>query len=610
MKPSPYETGAWRRMFAALLLLAASLQMLRADPTVVQELTLVPGWNAVHVDVQPEVPAIEALVVGLDVDSIWTYSDTTGSPEFVQDVTEEGLQRAGWFSWVSTNRVEAFQNDLLRLQANRAYLIRLNASTNQVLRITGRPSSRPRSWTPDTLNLRGLPVDPGLPPTFLSFFRASAAHFSPGQGLVPIYRLGTNGVWAGVQPSDLVESGKAYWIHCRGGSDYLAPVAAKPFASDSLEFGTIGTELEFELANLDSSTRTLEIRDLRNPGTNALSIAVVTETGGPAWIPLPALWTRTLPGRTSSRERIAIRRQDMTADTYETVLEVVDGQGVRLLIPLVADRELSNTGSSSSGLAKSIGSRIASGLWLGLASINAVSEAHSGPLATNVSTGFTLELETNATTGIVVTNRVPNSVVRTAPSMAPTPTASEFNLPVILHVDATGTVRLLKEVIEMWRDGTTTNTPDGTTVVVVPGREVLVTDETKITGLTGILSRDGTPVGRRHSTAGFDFAENELPMAGSLAPGGTVTTTNTLSETFARNPFRHRYHPAHRRGLTIRRVLRLEVDPASTNSPPGYGDSLLVGTYRETVTGLHKTNIVASGPFRLTRVSTTAVLNQ
>lgn len=610
MKPTPSDTGAWRRLSAAVLLFAASLQTLLAVPTITQEVTLSPGWNAVHVDVQPDVPTIEDLFSGLNVDSVWTYADSTGSPEFVQDVTEEALQRAGWFSWVSTNRVESFQNDLLRLQANRAYLIKLDAATNQVLRLTGRPSSRPRPWTPDALNLRGLPVDPGLPPTFLSFFRPSAAHYSATQGLVPIYSLGTNGVWERVQPADLMEAGKAYWIQSRGGSDYLAPISARPFASDSLEFGTGQPDLELHLANLDLSPRTLEIRDLRNPGTNALSIAVATETGVPGWVPLPALWTRTLPGASSSRERVAIRRQDMESDIYESVLEVVDGQGVRLFIPVVADRELSSSSSSSGSLAKSIGSRIASGLWLGLASINAVSEAHSGPLTTNVETGFSLELTTNATSGIVVTSRVPNSVVRTAPSMAPTPTASEFNLPVILHVDSAGTVRLLKEVIEMWKDGTTTNTPDGTTVTVVPGREVLVTDESKITGLTGVFSRDGTPVGRRHSTAGFDFAENELPMSGTLAPGGTVATTNTLSETFARNPFKHRYHPAHRRGLTIRRVLRLEVDPASTNSPPGYGESLLMGTYRETVTGLHKTNIVASGSFRLTRVSTTSVLNQ
>jgi hypothetical protein len=250
------------------------------------------------------------------------------------------------------------------------------------------------------------------------------------------------------------------------------------------------------------------------------------------------------------------------------------------------------------------------GLWVGTATVNAISEAHSGPLTTNMESGFTVAVSTDPVTQIVTTNLVPNSVTRTAPSMLPTPTGSEFNLRLLLHVDASGQTRLLKEVIEMWQDGTSTNDASGNTIAVTPGRYVLLTDDSLVGQFTGVSARDGVPVGRRLSTAGFDFADHELPLAGDFAIGSSVIGTNKMSETFERNPFKHRYHPDHQKGYDITRVIGLAFNPPGTNAPPGYGERVLDGIYSETVSGLHRTNIVVSGTFRLNRIATTAVLNQ
>jgi hypothetical protein len=54
----------------------------------------------------------------------------------------------------------------------------------------------------------------------------------------------------------------------------------------------------------------------------------------------------------------------------------------------------------------------------------------------------------------------------------------------------------------------------------------------------------------------------------------------------------------------------LEFSAAPTNAPPGYNERVLQGIYRETVTGLHRTNIVTSGTFRLNRIVTTGTLNE
>ena len=60
----------------------------------------------------------------------------------------------------------------------------------------------------------------------------------------------------------------------------------------------------------------------------------------------------------------------------------------------------------------------------------------------------------------------------------------------------------------------------------------------------------------------------------------------------------------------LRRVIELELAVAApVDAPPGYGERVLDGNYRETVSGLHRQDIVVSGTFRLTRIATTAVLN-
>ena len=60
------------------------------------------------------------------------------------------------------------------------------------------------------------------------------------------------------------------------------------------------------------------------------------------------------------------------------------------------------------------------------------------------------------------------------------------------------------------------------------------------------------------------------------------------------------------------RAVSLEftaADPLGLN-PPGWGATEVGGIYRETITGLHRSVIQASGNFRLVRVLTTPTLNQ
>ena len=96
-----------------------------------------------------------------------------------------------------------------------------------------------------------------------------------------------------------------------------------------------------------------------------------------------------------------------------------------------------------------------------------------------------------------------------------------------MHVDAGGQARLLKEVTQMWKQGTTKPDPQDPSrqVVDVPGRYVWLTDPSLIPNYRGAALRDGVPVGLRLSTIAYDFPENDLPMTGAFDPAGQLEMT-------------------------------------------------------------------------------------
>jgi hypothetical protein len=186
-----------------------------------------------------------------------------------------------------------------------------------------------------------------------------------------------------------------------------------------------------------------------------------------------------------------------------------------------------------------------------------------------------------------------------------TPTADAASIRVLLHVDAAGRARLLKDVVIMQ----TYTIPNDTTSVK---RVVLVTDPTRIHQFQGVVARGGKLVGIRHGSVAFDFPRNELALVGGVGKGVACAGTIQLDPQAATNPFRHRYHPDHRSGYAIGRQFSFKFDGASTDpltEGPNYGVQRLTGTYQETVTGLHKIALRVAGVVTLDRVSSVDVLN-
>jgi hypothetical protein len=551
-----------------------------------QSIILQPGWNAVFLEVQPENNSADTVFAGLPLAGVWTPGDRFSTAEFIQSPSEATFNSGGWLAWYPAGKPESFLRNLFAVHANRPYLIRSTNSTAVTWTVAGRPSLDSFQWTPGAFTLRGLPLDPAAPPTFRNFFRHSNAHYNAATGqLNPIYRL-VGGQWTAVSANDAMRSGEAYWIWTSAASDYSGPLAVSVPIGDGLDFGEQLGELPIVIENRSSSIVTAEIRDLETSGVGVLSHRVFDPAQGIQWPELPASLGLPLAGRAKSSLRLAVRRADIVSGEHTTILQIRDGLGGRVWVPVIASTPVATAPARGQ---TANGSRLA-GLWVGTANLTGVSEAHSSN-----------------------------------PSFV-TPAASGMALRMILHVDGNGQARLLRQVIQMWRDGTYTNDSSGNLVADKAGKFVLLTDDSKIPSFRGAAVRDGREVGRRLSSVGYDFdapeTNNFVPFAGDFAIGSTLSATLSLPFDHPRNPFKHRYHPDHDNldarfaapkveSYTVSRQIRLTLasSPPDGNPGPDYGYSDIAGTYAETITGLHKNPLAVGGTFHLVRVSTLSELN-
>lgn len=568
-----------------LALLAGFLLLPPAQgQTVTQNLRLQPGWNAVFLEVVPADASPGAVLKDLPVESVWTRAEDVVSAEFIQDPSEAAFTQSGWLSWFPPTRPESFLSQLKVLQANRPYLVKLGGTTTVDLQVSGTPSYRRSAWVPDTYTLLGVSAETETPPTFREFFAASSAHYDPATGATSFvaYRL-SGGQWSRVGFDEPIQRGAAYWIYTRGASEYTGPLDVKLEAGDGLRFADTLNELKVEYKNPGKSPVTVTIEEIAGSTASALSYYQFDPAVGSVWTPINGALTLNCPAGESSSLRLAIRRKDMTQSDYASVLRAKVGTSGSILIPVTA------TGLGSLQYPEAIRRR--AGLWLGSATIDAVSEVHS------------------------------------ANPTHPTPTRSTFQLRLLVHLDASGKARLLKEVTQMWKDGTYTNNASGEKLVHQPGRYVLLTDDSLIGQFSGATLRDGAPVGRRLSSMGYDFpsrnTNNFLLLSGQFDFGKKLTGTLTMPHDAPTNPYKHRFHPDHD-NLNVRfdepavedfetsRQIELEfttAPPQGAPPSPDYGYSTIGGVYRETIGGLHKTNLFVRGGFVLNRISLVSDLN-
>ncbi len=559
-----------------------------------QNFQLQPGWNAVFLEVRPEPNDSESVFGGLPLASAWTWNPSGPKVEFIDDPEEQLAPSPQWLGYFPRPRPESILTNLFAVQANRAYLLKIEGTEPVIWSVTGVPEVQTTRWIPDAFNLVGFSVDPQQAPTFGNFLAPSPAHV--GQ---PIYRL-VNGQWEQIANpyAATIRSGEAYWVYCAGPSDYSGPLAIELEAGKSLDFGGGRETSRLRLRNLSNAPALLSLHQLASPAPIPLTILQFDpEEVETSWPSLPTNYSQPLPQQGELLIDLSPKRSAFSAPEVGTVFEIKDGFGFRRLMAVSARTAyapppfaLRGTGAGGRRLQAFDTTTVnpLAGLWVGKVSLAGVSQAQTG-------------------------------------SLTPTPVGAPFTFRILLHVDSSGTVRLLKEVVQLWKEGTRIPDPEnpGLFLVDEPGRFVLITDESLISNFEGAVLRDGQPVGYRISTVAYDYDPQTLVMSGSFAVGGGLSVAITLDAESPSNPFRHKFHPDHNNlnelytqfveeAFPVTREMSFVFDSADSTGAgeAGFGSSAMSGTYHEQISGLHRNDIVVEGRFFLTRTSAAPELNQ
>lgn len=562
-----------------------------AQPEATQTFLLQPGWNAIYLEVRPEPNDTDTVFGGLPLASAWTWNPAYPRPEFIEDPDETLIGSPAWLGYFPQPRPEAVLTNLFAVQPNRAYLLKIDGTEPVPWTVRGRPEIRDHRWVPDSFNLVGFPVDPAIPPTFSNYLAPSPAH--AGQ---PVFRL-VGGTWQQVNPAATqIRSGESYWVYCKGPSDYGGPIDIDLDTGSELDYGGALGRAEIRIRNLAAVPASIRLTQV--PGASPLPLQIFRfdpDTGQQAWPMLPTQHVESVGEKGELVLELAPKRAAFSAESGDLILEVRNGFGFKRAIAVSAKTAFAPPVFEERRRAEGRVSREAiaavnpwAGLWAGVVRVREVSQAQAG-------------------------------------SLEPTPVRDEFSFRVLIHVDGAGTVRLLKEAIQLWVDGTRIPDPEnpGFFLVDEPGHHVLVTDESLLSSFDGAVLRDGEPVGLRVSTVAYDFQQDFVVMNGSFAPGGTVAVGLVLESEAPTNPFLHRFHPDHdnldlrfanflEEAYAVSRSMEFEltpVDPLGV-SRPGYGDDEVSGIYREALSGLHRNDIAVEGVFNLRRVSGRPFLNQ
>jgi hypothetical protein len=581
-----------------------------------QTISLQPGWNVVFLEVQPQPQDCDSLFANLPVESVWGWNRKFSPVQFVQDPTTLVPTQPDWLVYLPPTNQVAGARSLYNLESGKCYLIkRPDNSTPITWTIQGQPNMRKTQWVPNSFNLVGFSVDRTNSPSFQAFFSGSPAHTNS-----PVYRLNSNGTWSQIASlgSTTMRSGEAFWIKCNGASDYQGPLSSSLSQRNGLIYGRSLVEQTLTIQNSSpvakSIVLTAQASGLPPNGSYPTYAGPVPmsywklDTGSKlmAWMPITnTLVLSNLPPGQTMQIRLGVRRPDMAVlpsggnALYQSLLEVRDLIGSsRLLIPVSAQGLASSIGKAevATGTYAPKAQALHTGLWIGSASVNAVNQ--------------------------------PASV---SPDL-PTNTASTFQLRLIVHVDGTNQARFLQRILQMYKPGTYMPDANNPSVSVVdqPGRFVLVTDESKvsqITGLTGAALRDDQPVARRFSTAGFGFRDPILmDGSGPFGAGSSAFSCQVVMDyDDPLNPLKHKYHPDHdnldagflqklpegQESFTVVRQVQLQFTDADPDNLglAGWGDTQLGGVYRETIIGLHKRPLYLQGTFRLQLASRVDVLN-
>ncbi|MCK5852747.1 hypothetical protein KAH27_06920 [bacterium] len=543
-----------------------------------QTLKLHSGWNAVFFEVQPTPADCETVFSGMPVESVWAWNRKFNSIQFVQDPNTMFPGQPEWLTWFPKDHPKSFLNNLFSLGGEKAYLIKVENDTPEItLTLKGKAQTTKKQWYPNSYNLAGFNVDKDNLPAFSDYFSGSIAH--SGQ---PVYKMNAEGEWELIanSASEKIENGIAYWVKCKGVSDFSGPIEASFLGSSSIEFGEKIVVAEVAIQNKSKSEKTISVRIINSATppageeANAGNVPISYwhtdfENQKFQWKMMPAQLNKTIKAGGKWTQRFMVRRNDMPESAspsalFQNLLEIEDGTGAKIYMPMTAEKALdSNYPGGPTPFPRN-------GLWVGYAILNKVSMAHG--------------------------------------TSTPQPTSAPLSFRIIVHQDSNGIARLLQKATVMMKKSDTTNL-------------VVITNDKLIPQFLSDEPSDDSVEGQRFSSVVFGMREPEEMSYNQ--EGKSLSANVFIGYDDPLNPFKHLYHPDHNNlenyekklpegvqsfDVTREITMSFSAEPVKGASAIAWGDTVVGGVYNESIDGLYHTTLNVQGRFVLNQVTDAAEL--
>lgn len=526
--------------------------------------TLKGGWNAIylHGDATYTTPS-ELFRNYPAVLEVWRWNPNPDAVEFTSSPSQPNASSSEWTIW---NRNDTGEQKLTAMVGQSAYLVRCSgeASTTTTVSIPQKPLPPNATWLVTGANFLGVPANSSSPPILSSYF-ASFPVATTAPSKIYKYIGGDLGAANPLQvsaTSERLSRNTAYWFEAATVGDFTAPVEYELPGTDGVAFGRTGNVITMGVMNRSTNALTLtfstEASETSPSGQTGISGSVPltrrifdTATGTYSETPITGSFTVSVPASGRLNLEFGINRSLLTGSAnslYASFLRVKDSAGLSdVLLPVSAQ-----TASPA-------------GLWVGQVDVSTVNSTVAGSPGNTTSRSFPLRMN--------------------------------------VHVDSSGTARLLSQAFV------------GT--LASAGNPV------------GICIKESSLQGDKKANA-LRLVSSQMPLdraisgTGTFAVGSTLTHTVTIPYDDPTNPFVHAYHPDH--DNRDARMARLNAGVESYNitrnltftftaSPPdgssitGWGTTVYGGTYSETIQGVNKSTLTVGGTFTFRRVSEIADIN-
>ncbi len=557
-----------RRLLRFALLAVCGASGLRAQWKT-ETYTLHAGWNGIylHGDASYATPA-EIFKAYPTVDQVWRWNP---NPDQIQFSSSPAVPDATSSEWTIWNRNDSSEQMLTAMIGQSSYLIHTTDApgTTISIAITQKPKPPAASWLVTGANFIGVPADAdSAAPTFTNYFATfPIATTYPSK----IYKYvggelsASNPIEVTAFGTEKVDRNTAYWYQAATVGSFTGLVAYEMPGTDGLAFGRTGSAITVGVTNRSGSALTLTL------SLESSEPAPTGQTGITGGVPLTyrvldsttGLYTETPITGSISATVAPNGRLDLQFDLDRSKLT---GSASALYASLLRIKDSAKL--TDVFLPVSAQTATPSGLWIGEIKVSTVVSTVAG------SPGAT--------------------------------TARYFPLRSIIHVDSSGTARLLSQAFVGTLAGTSTDHPFG-----ICTKEAGLWANAKSSALRLVSSQ--MPLDRVITGTG-DFR-----IGTKDAPAVPLTFVVDLPFDDATNPFVHIYHPDHdnrdarfakyttpgAESYTITRTctLTFTAQPPDGSAVSGWGTTIFGGTYTETITGLNKQPLVTGGTFAMRRVS-------